>query len=127
MPYHRVVQDIVPASGTEDISSLIGDCDIPQLLGFQYWVSNVGIGVVGTFAMSISWVDIDGTTRSIPGNALSLLGLSNIFSSPVNVIKRRSTSDPVNLTSTLVGLPLGGRVSYVLCLTNGFSEGSTPF
>lgn len=96
---------------------------MPQEVLLRYWIPTVGIGIVGTFAMSIQWVDIDGVSRSIPGNALGLLNLNSLFGLPASLIRRQSDSSAVNLVSTLAGLALGAEISYLLLIGSGSTEG----
>lgn len=126
--YYRKVVDAVPASDSESIEGQLGAADVPQFLGFKYWVSTAGLVIsTVTFSMALTWTDIDGSTKTIQGNALQLLGLGNVFTSPVNQISRLSETSPVTLVSTAVGLPLGARISYTLLFTMGNSEGCSAF
>lgn len=124
----RMSGPFTPATASEDFGDRIGPAELPQMIGFTYWIVSPGSVLAGAVSMDWRWVDAQGETRTISGSPISLQDGSASFSAPVQVMTREAADSDVFLDVTLIGLADGSpTVAYAIVMTTGTQEGQCGF
>lgn len=117
----RCVSNETPATASDDISHNI-IAEVPQLIGFSYWVETAGSASAGAFNMDITWLDFIGQSRILNGSPISLQDPNASFSSPVAVVRRQTDTSQFDIVKTLIGLAGGAVIGYAIYITPGSSS-----
>lgn len=127
---YRLSDEIPLVAGidTIDLSTVVGVHEIPQFMGFAYWISTPGgVSAVGGLAVSFRWQDVQSELRQIDGTSLGLQSDSE-YHSPMSVVVRESDSAQMDLLVSVSGPDAdGAKMRYALIFSPGCSEGNSPF
>ena len=115
---HRTQTNDTPVTANVDISTSI-IAEVPQLMGFTYWVETAGGPSAGAFQMDLTWLDIAGQSRSLDGTPINLQDPDASFTSQVTVIRRQSDTSQFDIVKQLIGLDDGAVIGYSVFLTSG--------
>jgi hypothetical protein len=122
-------ETLVAGINAIDLSTVVGVHEIPQFMGFAYWISTPGgILAVGGLAVDFRWLDIQGELRAVSGTTLGLQDNTAAFHSPMNILVRQSDSAQMDLNVQVSGPTAdGAKMRYALIFSPGCSEGNSPF
>lgn len=123
----RLSGPFTPATASEDFSERIGPGQIPQMIGFTYWVATPGGVLAGAVLMSWRWTDIQGQTRTLDGGAINLQDAASAQSVPPGVMTRQAGDSDVFLDVTLSGVADGAEIAYCIIMGPGDQEGQIGF
>jgi hypothetical protein len=115
---YRVVDPFTPATQTIDLSQVVLS-EVPQFVSFNMWVSTAGGGLAGGCDLSLSWLDIDGETRTLGASSVSLQDGTAELRSPVALMLRQSNTSQFALDMTLFGLADSALVRYAVLISSG--------
>jgi hypothetical protein len=120
MPYF-ISDPITPSTQNIDLSEAFTS-EVPQFVGFTYWVSTPGGLTAVATSIDLQWTDLAGQIRIINGSPIALQDGTAGFISPVGLMTRESNISAVDLVMTQIGPVDGAQVRYAILLSPGTAE-----
>lgn len=124
---YRIADAMTPVTTTIDLKDLVGTAEVPQFVGFSFWVATAGGVSAGAVNCEMFWTDIQGQTRTIGGAPRSLQDATSGFESPLALMTRAAADSPVDFVMTLAGVDDGAEVRYAILMSSGVSANNSPF